>query len=389
VKPQYDVLCVVQARTGSTRLPGKVIQDLAGRPMLRFMLDRLRDLDGVTVAVATSDLERDDIIEDVARMAGFGVVRGPEADVLARFAAAADAHPAAEHIVRLTADCPLTDPALVRTVIDRHRHTSADYTSNVFPRTFPKGLDVEVVTRAALYVAHAEATDPAEREHVTPFLYRRPERFLLANVRNEEPLGHEWWTVDTAADLEFVRELVSRMGSHRFSWQDAFARIGPRAVPAPGEVVLDPAGRDDCEFVLACRSDEDAVRWSRSGRAIGFDEHHAWYERALEDPAIRLRIARLDGVAVGTVRVDVNDGIGEVGIALATEHRGRGLGRALLEALVADCQADPQLLALDATVNAENVPSVRSFEAAGFTTFGEDEGFLLLRRALREPIGVV
>lgn len=382
-----NVLCVVQARTGSTRLPGKVLKELGGRPMLRFMLDRLRGLDAA-VAVATSDLDRDDVVEDVARISGFRVVRGPEDDVLARFACAADAYPA-EHVVRLTADCPLTDPDLVAAVIDHHLSTGADYTSNVFPRTFPKGLDVEVVTRRALLMAHTESIDPGEREHVTPFLYRRPERFRLANVRNDAPLGGERWTVDTADDLAFVRDLVARMGGDRFSWRDAWAATGPRPITPSGAVVLVPAGPGHCAFVLACRSDTSAVEWSRTGRAIGVDEHRAWYARAIDNPGVRLRVATLDGAPIGTARVDVVAGTGEVGIALAPEHRGHGLGRALLRALIDDCAADPQVVALNAAVHPANVASLKAFEAAGFAPAGDDGGFRLLRRPVREPIEVV
>jgi spore coat polysaccharide biosynthesis protein SpsF len=130
------VVCVVQARTGSTRLPGKVLQDLGGRTMLRFMLDRLVGLDGVEVVVATSTLGRDDAVAEIAASAKCRTVRGPERDVLGRFAIALDESPA-EHVVRLTADCPLMDAGLVRAVLDVHLASDADYTSNVFPRTFP------------------------------------------------------------------------------------------------------------------------------------------------------------------------------------------------------------------------------------------------------------
>ena len=225
-------LCVVQARTGSTRLPGKVLEDLGGRPLLRFMLDRLADLRVDELVVATSTLARDDAVADVAHDAGRQVVRGSESDVLDRFATALDAHPA-DHVIRLTADCPLADPVLVEAVLARHLDRGADYTSNVFPRTFPRGLDCEVMTAAALRTAHAEAADAVEREHVTPFLYRRPERFQLANMRNDVALGRESWTVDTRADLEFVRTIVAatNRGSDddSFSWREAWRAVGPRS----------------------------------------------------------------------------------------------------------------------------------------------------------------
>ena len=150
-----------------------MLQDLGGRPLLRFMLDRLADLRVDELVVATSTLDRDDAVVEIARDAGRPGRARFGADVLDRFVGALDAHPA-DHVVRLTADCPLADPVLIEAVLARHLDRGADYTSNVFPRTFPRGLDCEVMTAAALRAAHAEATDPAEREHVTPFLYRRP-----------------------------------------------------------------------------------------------------------------------------------------------------------------------------------------------------------------------
>ncbi len=155
---------IIQARSGSTRLPGKVLAEVAGRPMLGFMLDRLRDrLEGAQLVVATSDLDRDDAVADVADDAGVAVVRGPEADVLERFRLALEAHPA-EAVVRLTADCPLIDPALVTRVIELRAETGADYACNVLPRTFPRGLDVEVLTAEALAAAAAEAAGVVWRE---------------------------------------------------------------------------------------------------------------------------------------------------------------------------------------------------------------------------------
>jgi spore coat polysaccharide biosynthesis protein SpsF len=379
------VLCVVQARTGSTRLPGKVLQDLGGRTMLRFMLDRLVGLDGVEVVVATSTLGRDDAVAEIAASAKCRTVRGPERDVLGRFAIALDESPA-EHVVRLTADCPLMDAGLVRAVLDVHLASDADYTSNVFPRTFPKGLDVEVLRASALKAAADEARDAAEREHVTPFVYRRPERFRLAHVRNDEWLGAERWTVDTAEDLEFVRALVATMGSRSFAWTDALATIGRRHVPPAGTLTLAPPEAVHSDFFLACRADADAVKWSASGRAINPAEHACWFATAVVDPGRRLRIAKVDATWVGTARVDVREGCGEVGIALAPEHRGKGLGVPMLNALIADCAADPQVVTLTARVHPENGASLKAFLATGFATDGEIDGFRVLSRPVRPPI---
>lgn len=231
-------LAVVQARMGSTRLPGKVLADLGGRPVLELMLDRLARAHVDHLVVATSDLPGDDPVADLATRVGVPVVRGSEADVLGRFLVALDRFPA-DDVVRLTADCPLIDPLVVDAAVGLHRRTGADYTSNSLERTFPDGLDVEVVRAAALRAAAAEATARDEREHVTPFLHRHPERFRLASLETDEWLGHERWTLDTPADLARLREIVAALRDPvQAGWHDVLAVAGvldgpPRRSPAP------------------------------------------------------------------------------------------------------------------------------------------------------------
>jgi spore coat polysaccharide biosynthesis protein SpsF len=202
------VVLIVQARTGSSRLPGKVLADIGGRAMLRLQLDRLAPLGAEHVVVATTDLERDDDVARLAEAAGVAVVRGSETDVLGRFGLVLDRYQP-EAVVRLTGDCPLTDPAIVADCIDLHQRSGVDYTSNVHPRSFPQGLDVEVANARALRAALEESDDPYDREHVTPFLYRHADRFTTANLDSGRDLGDLRWTVDTAEDLVRVRWLAS------------------------------------------------------------------------------------------------------------------------------------------------------------------------------------
>ena len=223
-----STLCVVQARMGSTRLPGKVLANLGGRPALALMLGRLAGVAVDRLVVATSDLPADDTIEQVASERDVAVVRGPHHDVLARFVVALDTYPATD-VIRLTADCPLADPAVIGATLDLHRREGVDYTSNTLVRTFPDGLDVEVVTAAALREADAEATDPYEREHVTPFVYRRPDRYRLASFEDSEDFSAERWTLDTAADLEWLRATVAKLDDPvTASWREVLAAVGHR-----------------------------------------------------------------------------------------------------------------------------------------------------------------
>src|SRR3546814_6034329 len=167
----------------STRLPGKVLLPAAGREMLAHQIDRVRRARTVgTVCIATTGNAADDPVAALAEREGVPVFRGSEHDVLDRFLRGAELV-GADVAVRLTGDCPLTDPELIDAVVGvfRDAEPAVDYATNSFPRTWPIGLDVEVAAMAALRQAAAEATDPYDREHVTPFLYRQPERFRIAH----------------------------------------------------------------------------------------------------------------------------------------------------------------------------------------------------------------
>jgi spore coat polysaccharide biosynthesis protein SpsF (cytidylyltransferase family) len=207
------VVAIVQARLGSTRLPGKALLDLAGRPMLARVLERAAAVPHVDrVVLATTTDRADDALADVAGAAGIACVRGSVADVLDRFRAALRAHPA-DAVVRLTGDCPLLDPAVSGLVVAEYlrRAGETDYASNVHPPTYPDGLDTEVVSAGALEAAWREARQPSDREHVTPFIWRQPDRFRLSRVAHPEDLSALRWTVDDARDLAFVRAVYAAL----------------------------------------------------------------------------------------------------------------------------------------------------------------------------------
>lgn len=199
------ILALLQARMSSTRLPGKVLKPLAGTPMVLRQIERIdrsRRID--RLVVATSLDPSDDVLAQTLAAAGRLVHRGPLDDVLARFAGALKAHPA-DHVARLTADCPLADWDLIDATVDLHLASGADYTSNT-PKTFawPKGQDVEVMTAQALARTAAEATSPEGREHVTWEIWNRPDRFRLAWLPCPRDEGEVRWTVDTPDDYAFA-----------------------------------------------------------------------------------------------------------------------------------------------------------------------------------------
>lgn len=197
----------------STRLPGKVLEPILGQPMIARQVERLRRCRRIdTLVVATSDRPEDDILAATCAGLGLGVYRGALDDVLDRFRGALAAFGPADTVVRMTADCPLADWTLIDRVIASHIQSGADYTSNTPEvRTFPHGLDVEVMRATALEDAWREAADPYEREHVTPFIYRRPRRFRLNYVSDTPSLAHLRWTVDLPEDLAFVRHVYETL----------------------------------------------------------------------------------------------------------------------------------------------------------------------------------
>ncbi len=223
------VVAIVQARMGSTRLPGKVLMDLGGRPMVVRVLERAARIAGIDeVVLATTTLPGDDALETVCD--GWQVVRGDADDVLARYRLAAE-RSRADVIVRLTADCPLLSPVVSSLVTgaflcDTH---GADYVSNTLVRSFPRGLDTEVFTRAALDASAAEAIDPVEREHVTPFIYRRQHRFRCLPVSAHPNRAELRWTVDEVDDLRLVREMYEAFpGEAAFDYHHVIALLERR-----------------------------------------------------------------------------------------------------------------------------------------------------------------
>jgi spore coat polysaccharide biosynthesis protein SpsF len=211
---------VVQARTTSTRLPGKALAPVLDRPVLALQLERVMaaDLAG-TVVVATTTEDADAPIVTVAEELGVPWVRGSRDDLLDRHLLAARQHEA-EAVVKIPSDCPLIDPAVVDLVIETFLEGDWDYVSNLHPATWPDGHDTEVMTMAALEVAGAEAVRDFEREHTTPFIWERPDRFALHNVAwpggRDFSMSHRW-TLDYPEDLEFVRAVYTALG-HDPAW---------------------------------------------------------------------------------------------------------------------------------------------------------------------------
>jgi spore coat polysaccharide biosynthesis protein SpsF (cytidylyltransferase family) len=216
-----NIVAIIQARCGSSRLPNKVLMDIAGEPMFSRVVQRVRQARTLTeVVLATSTDRRDEPLAALATRLGVRFWRGSENDVLNRFVDAANAFNA-DIVVRLTADCPLLDATVIDHIVQVFEEIEGlDYASNTLNCTYPDGLDVEVIRLDALIRAHLEARLPSEREHVTPYISKHPELFSLRNVTHTPDLSVYRLAVDEAVDLEVVRQIYQHFREPNFTFMD-------------------------------------------------------------------------------------------------------------------------------------------------------------------------
>jgi spore coat polysaccharide biosynthesis protein SpsF len=221
-------VAIIQARMGSTRLPGKVLKDVVGQTVLARVVQRTQKCRLVDqVVVATSSASSDNAIVDACDRLCVPCFCGSELDVLDRFLQAAETY-SASTCVRITADCPLIDPEVSDHIVSRFVRSAppVDYASNKIPQSYPRGLDTEVFTVDALRRAHRLATHDYERSHVTIYMYEHPARFRLLSIVSDVDRADWRWTVDTPEDLEFVRAIYERLGpSGDFGWRDVIGLL--------------------------------------------------------------------------------------------------------------------------------------------------------------------
>lgn len=216
------ITAIVQARMGSTRLPGKVLMDLAGETVLARVLRRLGRASRIDeVVVATTDSASDDEIENECARLQVSCFRGSEHNVLERYLRAAEQF-CSDLIVRVTADCPLIDPEVVDEVVGACIAKNVDLSCNDVPHTFPRGLDVEAFSMETLRRIQGMADQQHQREHVTPLVYERPDIFRTYLVKGHRDVSHLRWTVDTPEDLQLTRAIYAHFENRdNFGWREA------------------------------------------------------------------------------------------------------------------------------------------------------------------------
>jgi spore coat polysaccharide biosynthesis protein SpsF len=254
------IVVVVQARTGSTRLPGKVLMPLANRPMLHRMLERVLAANTPSAVVLATTLDRaDDVIETFAKEAGVACFRGHPTDLLDRHYSAGIRFQA-DVVVKIPSDCPLVDPAVIDHVIGYYAaHAGgADFVSNLHPATYPDGNDVEVIPFGVLETAWIEATAEHEREHTTPFIWERRDRFRIHNITWESGLDYSSthrWTIDYLEDYQFLTAVYEAL------WTDT------RPIFSLADVLSLLEARPDIAALNACHAGKG---WYRNHVAAAF-----------------------------------------------------------------------------------------------------------------------
>lgn len=202
-------MIIVQARMTSTRLPGKILKTVLGKPLLEYEIERLRQIASrPEIWIATTTNQEDEATLEIARLLKLPVYRGSEHDVLARYYECAK-QANATSILRITADCPLIDPEVIDEIIATYQKFPDHYVQNVVDRTFPRGLDAEMFSFEALEDAYLNATEPTDREHVTPFIRRK---YPAKNIRSASgDFSKHRWTVDTSEDFELIRRILEEI----------------------------------------------------------------------------------------------------------------------------------------------------------------------------------
>jgi spore coat polysaccharide biosynthesis protein SpsF len=198
----------VQARMGSTRLPGKVMKTVLGKPLLGYLIDRLKRVKHQnTLVIATTTHSKDDPIVQFCEKESVYIYRGSEEDVLDRYLQAAHLYQA-DMVVRVTSDCPLIDPEVIDQTIDYFLQHDVDYVSNTILRTYPRGMDVETFTIKALQDAASFGTKKADREHVTYYIYSHPEKYQIGQIQKPRDDSKYRWTVDTSEDFDLIKTIL-------------------------------------------------------------------------------------------------------------------------------------------------------------------------------------
>ena len=242
---------IIQARIRSTRLPGKVLKIVEGKPLIFYVIERLKKAKRVqNIILAIPDTKENDALEAYAKKNNILYFRGSENDVLSRFYFAAKKF-GSKNILRVCGDRPLLDPDLIDFVINKYIECDADYISTRIKHTFPEGLTVEVFKSSALEEVFKNAKEPSQREHVTPYIYANAQKFNIASVENEENFSYMRWTIDEKKDVDFLKEVLKNKNIFTFKEITGFLKENPKITKINSkikQIILKEQGNKDFNY---------------------------------------------------------------------------------------------------------------------------------------------
>jgi len=372
-----NISAIIQARMGSSRLPGKVLKEINSKPMVLQVIERLKKSKKIdNIVLVIPDTKENDILESFCLENRINYFRGSEADVLSRYYGAAEKFNS-DVIVRITSDCPLIDPEVVDWVIEKHLSSGADYTSNVFKRTFPRGFDTEVFNFEVLKKAYQETKESYQREHVTPYIWQNPEIFRIESVEASAELNYPEFrlTVDTEKDLELIRRIFDYLPDPGIKKVIGLLKEKPELVKLNSNVKqkdfkdsisLRRASFSDIEFLWYLRNRPETQKYSHQRKGVDFSHHIEWIMPIILgiSPKILFVIER-NKKPIGQVRFDfIEKEKLKISISILKEFQGRGIGKESLSLAIKEIGKEAKEII--AEIYEENIPSLKLFEKLGF-----------------------
>ncbi|WP_341457728.1 GNAT family N-acetyltransferase [Clostridium botulinum] len=377
---KVKVVCIVQARMGSTRLPGKVLKKICGKTVLEHDIDRLRRVKNIDeIIIATTTLEGDNAIIKECERLGVKYFRGSEDNVLHRYYYAAKENNA-DIVVRVTSDCPLIDAEVSESIIQYYldNKSNYDYVSNTIDRTYPRGLDTEIFDFKALEKAFKEATSPRDKEHVTPYIWDNPEIFRLNQYKNNKGYSDLRWTLDTEEDYKLISLIYEHFQNKKYFNMNEiilFLEKNPEVNEINKDVeqkeldnnlFLIPANESHCELIYEWSNDDEVRKNSFNSNKIIYEEHAKWYLNKLRDSNCCIYLLADANKSIGIVRIERKQNKNVISYSIAKEFRGKGYGYKILLKLEEELIKEYKEIVLTGYVKEENISSIKIFKKLNY-----------------------
>lgn len=374
------VVCIVQARVGSTRLPGKVLKNICGKTVLEHCINRLKRVKYINeIIVATTTLDKDDAIVKECKILGVKCFRGSEEDVLSRYYYAAKEN-YADAVVRITSDCPLVDSVVTENIIKYYIENAEDYdyVSNTIDRTYPRGLDTEVFSFNALEKSFKEAKSERDREHVTPYIWDNKDIFNIYQYKNNNDNSELRWTLDTEEDFKVISFIFENFKSNSYFGMKEIINLlkkNPEIIEINkcieqkklnDKLFLIPANELHCDLVFEWANDEEVRKHSFNNKKIIYEEHRKWYLNKLKDVDCNIFLLADSYKNIGIVRCQREENDTVISYSISKENRGKGYGYKILAMLEEELVKKYGNQNLIAYVKKENLASIRVFERLNY-----------------------